>query len=280
MWNLRLSSEQAAADYPALVLEAQRAVQSFRQGDTPQRQSGTGEKFWQFRPYEPGDLPRSIDWRRSARSDDVFTREQEKQNPQTNLFWCDGSAGMDFCSRAAAHSKGDFARILALALAILLQRNGERVGWLGQPAKAGQHEAALDAMTTNLDSVSDISPPPRHARLFMLGGFWDPVDHIEARFASLMAASQDSLLIQLSDPAERDLPYSERTIFEDPDTRDHLPVDHPASIRSAYQDRLQDHIEKLRLLCRNYGWRFLEIRTDQSPAQVLGTIWRTLSETG
>ena len=33
------------------------------------RRPGPGEEFWQYRPAQPGEPARAIDWRRSARSD-------------------------------------------------------------------------------------------------------------------------------------------------------------------------------------------------------------------
>ena len=38
------------------------------------------------------DTAQRIDWRRSARGDDVFVRETELETARTFLFWCDPSA--------------------------------------------------------------------------------------------------------------------------------------------------------------------------------------------
>ena len=99
-----------------------------------------GDEFWQYRPAMPGDEARAIDWRRSARSDAHFVREKEWQAAQSVLLWVDVAQSMGFSSDKNLPAKGDRARLLALAAAILLIRGGERVALaaLGTPARGGE----------------------------------------------------------------------------------------------------------------------------------------------
>ena len=95
------------------------------------RRAGTGEAFWQFRPFGPGEAVSRIDWRRSARDDRTYVREREWEAAQTVWLWIDRSPSMAFVSDLAREPKLDRALVLGLAAADLLVRGGERVGLLG-----------------------------------------------------------------------------------------------------------------------------------------------------
>ncbi|MDB2396248.1 DUF58 domain-containing protein [Planktomarina temperata] len=56
---------------------------------------------------------RAIDWRRSARADEQFVRENEWQAAQAVQFWIDNSAAMQFSSQG--ESKQHRAAMIALA---------------------------------------------------------------------------------------------------------------------------------------------------------------------
>ena len=95
------------------------------------RRAGTGENFWQFRPFGAGEAAHRIDWRRSARDDRLFVREREWEAAHSYFLWMDCSPSMAFVSSLALEPKLDRALTLGLALADVLMRGGERVGLLG-----------------------------------------------------------------------------------------------------------------------------------------------------
>src|ERR1700741_1831677 len=66
-----------AASMPRLILEARKIAATVIHGLHGRRRSGSGENFWQFRRYVSGEAARRIDWRRSARDDNLYVREQE-----------------------------------------------------------------------------------------------------------------------------------------------------------------------------------------------------------
>ena len=95
------------------------------------RRAGAGETFWQYRPFESGESAHRIDWRRSARGDQLFVREREWEAAQNYFVWVDCSASMAFKSSLASDYKIDRAAVLGLAAAEVLVQGGERVGALG-----------------------------------------------------------------------------------------------------------------------------------------------------
>ncbi len=150
-----------------------------------------GENFWQFRPFIAGEAAQNVDWRRSARDDRLYVREREWEAAQVLWVWADLSASMNYASTLAFQSKLERALILALALADLTVRAGERVGWLGLTRLSGrpQHRrrrlaVALSAEARRNNENFDDLPPtvPLRARekAVLIGDFLvDPAQFAE-----------------------------------------------------------------------------------------------------
>ena len=113
---------------PRLVLEARRIAANVIHGLHGRRRAGAGESFWQYRRFVSGEPAQRVDWRRSARDDHLYVREQEWEAAHTVWLWPDRSPSMAFASRNARDSKLERALIVAFALAELLVEGGERVG--------------------------------------------------------------------------------------------------------------------------------------------------------
>src|SRR5918997_3574010 len=116
---------------PRLVLEARRVAANLAHGIHGRRRAGTGETFWQFRPFVAGEAAQRIDWRRSGRDDRLYVREREWETAQTIWLWIDRSASMGFASDLAQAPKIERAVVLGFALADTFVEAGERVGMPG-----------------------------------------------------------------------------------------------------------------------------------------------------
>src|SRR5215475_4183285 len=117
-----------AASLPRLVLEARRVAATVIHGLHGRRRAGPGENFWQYRRFVSGEPASSVDWRRSARDDHLYVREQEWEAAHTVWLWPDRSASMTFKSALARDSKLERALVVAFALAEALIEGGERIG--------------------------------------------------------------------------------------------------------------------------------------------------------
>src|SRR5713101_5176597 len=117
-----------AASMPRLILEARRIAATVIHGLHGRRRAGPGENFWQYRRFVSGEPASRVDWRRSARDDHLYVREQEWEAAHTVWLWPDRSASMTFTSRQAHDSKLERALIVSFALAELLVTGGERIG--------------------------------------------------------------------------------------------------------------------------------------------------------
>jgi len=281
--ELRAEAEAALTGVPALMLSAERLAAAATPGAHGKRRAGTGEDFWQYRPAAPGDTARSIDWRRSARSDAQFVRDREAEVAQSAVIWVSGAAGMDFSGAATRPRKADRANLLALALALALLGSGERVALAGQPPRTGRLQAermgqALVART-RLDVDEDMPPaealrPGQRVILFddFLG---DPAPAL-AYLQRAAGLGVQGAMLQVLDPDEQGFPYSGAVLFRSGsgvlrhDTRD------AAGLREAYLARLAERREMLSRAALQAGWHFGTHDTAVPPAQALMWLWSVL----
>lgn len=277
--RLRKKAEDAAAALAALMIRAERAAHSVFQGEHAQRKSGAGEKFWQFREYAPGDRSQDIDWRQSAKADGLYIRQKERQLPQTALFWACSARSMDYASSSRLPAKRDAARVLTLSLAILMTRANERIGMLGA-AQTGRSEAALENIGAALLAERDAAELPflgphraqKNATIFLAGDFLGASGEMEACLNNI-AAQAGGCVIQILDPAEIELPWSGRVIFEEPEAKIRELAPNVASIREAYKKRIHDHINAIRKISSACGWHYVLHRTDTPVDKTLMKIW-------
>ncbi len=281
----RHQAEQAAASLPGLMAQAERAAASILSGAHTQRKAGTGEKFWQYREYDPADRPQDIDWRQSAKGDRLFVREKEWQTTQTALIWCQTDENMDYHADKALPTKKDTAIVIALALGILLARAGERIAALESRTYPGRSELSLQTLGEDILSATTESLPsavyrkiPRGSNLLLVGDFLAPLPVIAHRLDELSVMADSGMLVQVLDPAELSLPYDGRVMFEQTGSagEQHL-IDNVESIRTAYRERLDAHIKALKEECRRRRWHWLLHRTDRPVAETLFDAWMMMA---
>src|ERR1700680_2966505 len=163
--SIRQDAATLSARLPSLIIAARHVAQTVRHGVHGRRRAGSGETFWQFRPFISGEPSSRLDWRRSAREERAFVREREWEAAHTVWIWSDRSPSMQFASSLAPVSKIDRAALLALAFADLCVRGGERAGLLGltRPlAMQGVVERFAEAIATaeRLRGASQNALPP------------------------------------------------------------------------------------------------------------------------
>ncbi len=286
--QIRAKAEQLGASLPPLAVDADRVANTVAQGIHGRRRVGVGETFWQYRPYGTDDAVNVIDWRRSARSDQLFVREMEWEAAQSVWLWRDGSASMTYRSAKALPSKRDRASLLLLAAATLLLRGGERIGLIGggHPPSIGRDtvprlasqllfdEANPDTTTPSLPPEEQIA---RHGTAALIGDFLNPADEIEASIARFAERSVRGVLLQVLDPAEETLPFEGRTRFLGLEDEGDLVIGRVESLRTAYRDRFLAHRDRIGTAARAAGWTMLVHHTDRPPEEGLMGLYMALS---
>ena len=136
------------------------------------RRRGEGRSFAGLREYVPGDDPRNIDWKSTARHERMMLREFTIERSQTVFTLVD-------CGRAMTQMAGEFARIehvlsAALLLTDVAAVSGDQVGALAfddtvrafVPPQRGR--AALGAVREALSGVNASMAEPDYANAFRL----------------------------------------------------------------------------------------------------------------
>jgi uncharacterized protein (DUF58 family) len=271
----RLDALALAGDLPGVLLDAKRLAAS-APGVHGRRRAGQGEAFWQYRDHRAEDGARLVDWRRSARGDRFFVREQEREAAQTAWFWIDPDAGFNWSSDAGRTSKLHRARTIALALAILLSRGGERVGALGQAPRAGAR--AVDRLAIDLlTPAADIEAPSNSCIIF-LSDFYAPVEAWRARLQACAQSGAMGALVMIADPAEEDFPFHGRTLFHTPSGRGEVLIGRAETAQAAYAERLAAHRRAIRELGAEFRFPAVLHRTDHGASPALAMLIALISE--
>jgi uncharacterized protein (DUF58 family) len=275
-----------ASRLPRIVARAREVAASVVHGVHGRRRAGVGENFWQYRPFATGESAHRIDWRRSARGDQLFVREREWEAAQNYFVWMDASPSMTFKSSLGGDYKIDRAAVLGLAIADVLVNGGERVGALSlTPALSARN--IIDRLANAFlerapaDRALDIPPAtslPQRARLVLISDFLCDVEELSARLREYADAGARGALLMVFDPAEESFPFSGETLFRDTDGGAPYHAGEAQSLREAYAGRLDEHVARLRAAAQGAGFLFLRHHTDRPAAEAALSLLMGLSE--
>ncbi|MCB6179129.1 DUF58 domain-containing protein [Rhodobacter sp. Har01] len=281
--DLRSRAEALGQTLPPLLAQAEMLAATVMLGEHGRRRAGLGDEFWQYRPAHGGDSARMIDWRRSARSDAHYVREREWQAAQSVTLWVDPSKSMAFTGDKARAPKADRARLLALALAVLLLKGGERVGLAGiAPPRGGRSQIVrLAARLAGIKDGGDYGAPQvegmvGHGRAVFLSDFLGPLDGVETALARAADRGVKGALLQVLDPAEEEFPFDGRTIFESMGGSLRHETQQAGELRARYLARLAERKDRLAALARAVGWHFSTHHTGAPAQSALLWLYRAL----
>jgi uncharacterized protein (DUF58 family) len=285
--SIRQDAAALSARLPSLVIAARNVAQTVRHGVHGRRRAGSGETFWQFRPFVSGEPSSRVDWRRSAREERAFVREREWEAAHTVWIWFERSASMRFGSSLAQTTKVDRAAVIALAFADLCVKGGERAGLLGltRPlADPGVIERFAEAIATDerLHGPSEASLPPSapvaaRSLTLLIGDFLCEPEETERALRAIGAEGTIGEIVIVVDPIEETYPFSGNIEFLHPSGSLRLLRPRAENAREGYLGRLAAHREALRQICASLGWGVSLSRTDGSAAELLLALRMRLS---
>lgn len=269
--ELRANAERVAAALSELMLAAERLAATVDIGAHGLRRAGQGDEFWQYRPAVEGDSAGSIDWRRSARSDSAFVRERERQAPQAAALWVAGTPGMDWTGDPGRATKLERAKLIALALGLVLLRGGERVAIGAADARPGRLQA--EALARDLITAPAAALPPpgtlrSQRRLVLIGDFLDDPTPVQRWIAQAGDAGAKGVILQVLDPVEEAYPFDGAVRFRQPDGPVHE-TRNAAALRDSYLARLAERRALLGQLAGSVGWQFGTHDTASAPSTAL-----------
>jgi len=280
-WSpLREQAETLAAALPPLLVAAERLASAVSLGVHGRRKAGIGETFWQFRRYQAEDPTTAIDWRQSAKSQHLFVREREWEAAEAVWFWRDGGPTMRYASGSV--TKIERASLIAMALASLLIRGGERIGLIGDGRPPSSSRVALTRIAHELTRPSDLNLPPeapigRNAQIVWLSDFLSPLNELETAMRRFAREGLTGHLVRIVDPAEEDFPFEGRTRFESSRGDESEIFGRAETVRESYQKRFRAHQDAVAELARRLGWTCLIHRTDRRPETALISLFIDLA---
>jgi uncharacterized protein (DUF58 family) len=264
-----------AAKIPRLILEARRIAATVIHGLHGRRRPGTGENFWQYRRFVSGEPARLVDWRRSARDEHLYVREQEWEAAHTVWIWPDRSPSMAFASHLAHDSKLDRTLIVAFALAEILVDGGERVGIPGLMRPTASRNV-IDKMAQCMvhDTAERPSLPPSFApsplaEVVLLSDLWSPMTEVRRTIGQFSASGAQGHVVQIVDPAEETFPYSGRVEFVEPEGAGAITAGRAETWKTDYESRVERHRAEIRAETDRLGWSFAIHRTDRPASELL-----------
>ena len=260
---------------------------------TPRR--GSGLDFAGLRPYVEGDDARHIDWNVTARLDEPHVREFIEDRELTAWLVLDRSASM--VVGGPGRGKQDVLVELALILARLLGRNGNRVGALlydagtvrivppgtgrGHALRIGREldraPASRAAATTDLAAMLDAIASLARRRLvvvisdFIGTGEWQ-------RPLIRLAHRNDVVVLRVIDGADDALPEAGLIVVEDAETGEQVLLDSADPwFRARFRDGVEERDAELRSGMRRAKVPLYRVDT---AGDILQTLLAVVAETG
>ncbi len=289
MSRLQSRANALAGNLPPLLVAADRVAAMVSQGVHGRRLAGQGESFWQYRPYEAGDTVHHIDWRRSARSEALYLRENEWEAAQSVWLWSDASPSMQYKSERDLPEKRERADLLTLALGSLLVRGGEQIAPLGRQARPSLGKTAINLLAAELsdrleqlrtrafESLPPYEDIPKYGRLVLLSDFLEPLEDLKRVVGVFADRGVRGHVLQILDPAEQDLPFRGRTRFEGVENEGSALIGRVEGVRDTYRAMLKSHQAGLCDIAGCAGWSYGLHVTSSSPESALLSLYTALA---
>jgi len=282
----------------AIALDVLR-VNSLQTGAYVSHFRGRGMEFDESRPYQPGDDPRSIDWRVTARSTTAYTKLFREERERPVLVVVDLRANMHFATRGCYKSVN--ASRAAALLAWAAHHRGDRLGGLifgdtghrelkprlGRQAALrfvhaladhpdwGTQSRAHDphdddgeiALTTAMAALRRVVRP---GSLVVVLSDFSGLTRTAQSYLSSVARHNEVLAVSLNDPIERKLPPPGR--YRVVATDEELAIDtYSRAARRDYALEFAHRSEEFAAFCQRYGIHQMPMSTEDDPVEALQT---------
>ncbi|HEY4216166.1 MAG TPA: DUF58 domain-containing protein [Gemmatimonadaceae bacterium] len=272
-------------------------VDGFMSGLHRSPRKGFSVEFAEYRPYQPGDDPRYIDWKIAARSDRWVVRQYEEEtnlrasivlDVSRSMAWSGAQmrafAGRD--SNAHGPTSGDrltklaYAERLTAALALLFLRQRDAVGLVrfddrirsSVPPRTrnGQWRRIVSSLEEPGAGLASSAPEAlrqaarlinRRGLIVLISDLLMDLPDVEQAMRGLRAAGHDVTVLHVMDPAERELPSSGEALFTDSESGLTVPAS-IADVRVAYKNTVEEVIAEWRTMFASLGIGYEVVQTD------------------
>ncbi len=263
-----------------LELRARMVVEGFKVGLHRSPYHGFSVEFSEHRPYMQGDALKNVDWKVYAKSEKYYIKQfEEETNLICNIF-IDVSRSMNY-KHTAKITKLDYAKTLAAALSYIMIDQQDSVGlaiysdkihsYLPPRSNRVYLKTILSALnqiepggatvtSKCLDSVSE--KIKKRGLTIIISDFFDDMDSILTALKHIHYKKNEVIVFQILDPIEKNFGFGSDSIFVDLETGEQMTTQ-PHQIQKAYQQAMNEFMNKLKSECLNYGIEYNVIETTQ-----------------
>ena len=275
-----------------LQLVAKTVVEGFLIGLHRSPYFGVSIDFAEYRPYSPGDDPRSIDWNVFARSDRYYLKKYHGETNAEVHIILDASASMGYKTGNTEQGPGnrkennsltkfEYGCFLAASLAYFAIHQRDAVGLLlfdtdvqdNIPARTRRGQ--LSYILHTLDRArpgkgTDFAGSLRKAMQFLLrrgiviliSDFYEAPEVVMKSVRGLQFGGNDLILFHILDPGELEFRVDAPVLLEDVETAERVEVI-PEYMAEQYGQLVRDHIGTLQHECRSSHIDYTMLDTSQ-----------------
>ncbi len=258
-----------------LQLILKKKVHADLQGAHQASAFGQGMVFQDYKAYVPGDDFRHIDWNVYARTDKFFVRRFEEERNLTVHILVDSSGSMEYGRHT---SKFEYAVMLGLGFAYMSLKRNEKFTFatFSGSVKRLRPRKGTNQLLQIFDTVSKLKAKGtttfKHAMdeykkqisgrslLILISDFLYDLDEVEEVLRRYRKS--EVYVLQVLAPEERELAIRGDVLLEDAETQSTLRTFISRRLKSEYQQKLMEHIMRLKDLCEENDAAFVSVTSD------------------
>ncbi len=269
----------ALAKLGNMELIARLVVEGFLVGLHKSPYHGFSVEFAEYRQYNPGDPPKTIDWKVFARTDRFYVKEFEEETNLRSYILLDKSASMSF-SAGDRLSKFEYAKYFSAALAYLMVKQKDAVGLLtfdenvDSLVPASMTKVQLMELLkilqntehsgkTKVDSTFKVLADKlkRRGLIVLISDLLDDPERIISAVKHFRHRKNEVIVFHILDPVELSFDFKKEAHFIDLETEKKLPVQ-PWMIRDEYRKKAGEFFNLIKYRCQELGVDYNLITTD------------------
>ena len=275
----RFLNPEVLASISSLDLVAKTVVEGFISGLHRSPDFGFSQEFAEYRPYNPGDDLRHVDWNVYARSEKMYLKRYKGETNTLVTLLLDQSASMKYGSHFT--HKLDYSRYLAASLAYLASTQRDAIGlvvfdddvreYVHPSGKQGQLHRVLHAIGNASSGVrTDFGKPFVHCAQFLsrrglvvvISDFYEDPQKIIEGLAPLASRGNEVALFHILDPEEIAPKLGDASLLIDMETQETLEVT-PEYACEEYLIKINSHIATLKAKAQSANMDYCLMSTNK-----------------
>lgn len=234
---------------------------------------GRGMEPVSYREYTQGDDFKTIDWKVYGRTEKLYVKEFEEEKSLTTHILLDTSKSMDF------RNKFEYAAMMALGFAYLVTKDNEKfaVATFAEEINITKPKRGRKYLSLTIDLLNSVqllgktrfdycmekyaSVIRSRSLVFIISDFMTDIEAI--RNSIFRLGDNELVLIQVLDPLEKSLDLGGEAKLIDLETDAKMDIYTSPRLRAEYQQRLNDHIARIRETCITVGADFHTVTADK-----------------